>query len=375
MDKKLSFKQIMIIVAFAIVLYVGLMNLGAVVYAVKKFIAMLSPLVYGGLLAVIINVIMCGIEKGIRKLFKKKTPKEAVVMTISLVLSIIVILAFVAVVIWLIVPQFVSAFPKIKSSIVANWDNISSFASRVGIELGSLQSILDKFDTNFWTQKVMPSLGQLFSTAVGAVSAITGGVFMAVISFVACLYILVSKKKLSKQIVNLLNAYCKKSVSEKIIYFFGTLNETFKRFFSVQFLEALILGTMLLIVMLLLRLPYAGVIAALTAIFALIPYFGAFISCFIGALLILLIDVKSALIFVVVFLVVQQIEGNVIYPRIVGKSVGLSPLWTLIAVYAGGELFGIIGMFLFIPLVSVIYTIVSSDIKKRNEIKKQIIDQ
>ena len=122
--------------------------------------------------------------------------------------------------------------------------------------------------------------------------------------------------------------------------------------------------------MLILRLPYAGVISAMTVIFALIPYFGAFFSCAVGALLIALIQPKSALIFVVVFLVIQQIEGNLIYPKVVGNSVGLPALWTLLAVYFGRKLFGVVGMVLFIPVVSVIYTLISTDVKKKLAMKK-----
>ena len=370
MEKRLGFKQILSIVCIAVVLYVGLVNFNVVASVFKNGIRIISPLVYGGLAAAVINVIMCAIERGIRALFKKRVPKDSVVSTLSLILSFIVVIAFISLVIILIVPQFASTLPIIKTSIEKNWGAITDIATKLGVELGSLQSVLEKFDLSFLTQKVVPGIGQIFTTVIGAAGAITGGVFMAVISLVACIYILSGKKKLTNQLKSLIYAYTSKSVGDKIVYFFSTLNTTFKRFFSVQFLEALILGVLLFVTMLILRLPYAGVISALTAVFALIPYFGALISCAVGAFLIVLIDVKSAMIFVIAFLVVQQIEGNLIYPKIVGRSVGLPALWTLLAVYVGGELLGIIGMILFIPLVSVVYTILCADVAKRNKILK-----
>ncbi len=375
MEKRLSFKQILIIVCVAVVLYVGLMNFGAVSNTFKAALNTVSPLVYGGVAAIVLNVIMCGFEKLLRKIFKKKTPKDSLLSAISLILSIIVVMVFIAIVILLIVPQFASAVPRIKSSIEANWSTITEFASKLGVEIGTLQSVLAKFDASFFTQKLVPGISQIFTTVLGAASAITGGVFMTLVSIVACIYILVGKKKLSRQLKNVLYAYVNRNVSDKIIYFFKTLNDTFKRFLSSQCLDALILGVLLLIVMLIFRLPYAGVISAITVIFALIPYFGAFISCGIGALLIALIAPKSALVFVVLFLVVQQIEGNLIYPKIVGRSVGLPALWTLLAVYVGGELFGVIGMILFIPVVSVIYTLLGADVAKRNKKEKAVTEE
>ena len=140
---------------------------------------------------------------------------------------------------------------------------------------------------------------------------------------------------------------------------------TFKNFLCRQCLEALILGFLLTIGMLVFGIPYALVIGCLTAILALIPYVGAFISCAIAIFLILLVEPSKLLVFVILFLVIQQIEGNLIYPHIVGKSVGLPAIWTLMAVYAGGQLCGIIGMLLFVPIVSVIYTLIKEDVNKK----------
>ena len=367
---KLTFKQMLIIVAFGIVLFVGLMNLDVVFDAIGYVINIASPLVYGGVVAVVLNVLMSAIEKGIRRIFKKHTPKDSLITAISLLLSFAIIIGFIVAVVVLIVPQFAAAIPRIKSSFEANWDTIAEFCRNIGVNPSNLLTFISSFDLNSLLQKFTANIGNIFGTIASAASSIGGGVFMTAISLVACIYILMGKKKLAVQAKGVLYAYVDEKYADKILYFFRTLSETFKRFLSSQCIDACILGALLCVTMLILRLPYAGVISAMTVIFALIPYFGAFFSCAVGALLIALIQPKSALIFVVVFLVIQQIEGNLIYPKVVGNSVGLPALWTLLAVYVGGKLFGVVGMVLFIPVVSVIYTLISTDVKKKLAMKK-----
>ena len=365
MEKKLTFKQILIIVAFGIILFVGLMNIGTVFSALGYAVGIVSPLVYGGVAAAVLNVLMSAIEKGIRKLFKKRVLKDGLVTAVSLVLSLVIVFGAVAGVILLVVPQFASAVPMIVSSIKDNWGVISEFLSDINVDPTAVYNLLTNLDAGTVLQKLTSGIGDVFGTVISAASSITGGVFTFLISLVACIYILVGKKKLAKQMNGVLYAYVDKKWADKISSFCKTLNDTFKRFLSSQCIDACILGALLCVTMLVLRLPYAGVISALTVIFALIPYFGAFFSCALGAFFIVLIDLKSALIFIVVFLVVQQIEGNLIYPKIVGTSVGLPALWTLLAVYVGGKLFGVVGMILFIPVVSVAYTMLSDNVKKK----------
>jgi predicted PurR-regulated permease PerM len=206
---------------------------------------------------------------------------------------------------------------------------------------------------------------------MSVITSVSGGLFTTLITLVACIYILLSKKQLERQASGLLYAYVKKDMADKVSHFFKMLSRTFKKFLSSQCIDALILGILLLIALKIFRIPYAEIISVMTVILALIPYFGAFISCGVGAVLIALDNPKTALIFVVIFLVIQQIEGNLIYPRIVGTSVGLPPLWTLLAVYVGGELFGIVGMILFIPVVSVAYTLISENVAERLKEKKK----
>ncbi len=370
MDKKhLTFRQILLIVAFGIVLYLGVMNIGTVYNSVLFFVEIVTPLFYGGIVAVLLNVLMSAFEGLFSKLkFLRKRQKLNAVA--SLLLTFVVVIGALVAVFYLVIPAFLSAIPRVERSISEHRDDIISVCGKLGIDVTTVDGFLESIDIDNIMPKITSNIGGIFSTIVGVATSITDTLFTAIITLVACIYILLSKKQLARQATNLLYAYVKIDVADKISNFFKNLSATFKRFLSSQCLDSLILGLLLLVAMQIFKLPYAEIIAPMTVIFALIPYFGAFISCGIGAILISLDSPKKALIFAVVFLVIQQIEGNLIYPRIVGTSVGLPALWTLLAVYVGGELFGIIGMILIIPVVSVLYTTLSTDVSKRLSQKK-----
>lgn len=370
MKTKEQVKNTLLVVAFGVCLYFVLMNIEWVSAFFKRALGIISPLIYGGLAAAVLNVLMCGIERLLNKIpYKKGRLPERLVTAVSLVLSIAIIIGALTVVVILIIPQFASAVPIIKASFEKNWDNIAEFCKTIGLDSGKLKEYISDFKVTNLVGKVTDNLGTVFGTVVSAASSITGGVFMTVICAVCCIYILAGKRTLARQASKLLYSYAPKKAADNISYTVKLLNSTFKKFLSGQCLDALILGLLLFFTMLIFRLPYSGVICAMTAVLALIPYIGSFVSCTVGAFLILLVDPKKAIAFVVIFLVVQQVEGNLIYPRIVGGSVGLPALWTLLAVYVGEKLFGLIGMILFIPVFSVIYTLLSKDTSTRLEKK------
>lgn len=365
MKGKSDLRAMMLLVAFGVVLFVGLMNLNVVFEALEYVVMIVKPLVYGGIAAAVINVLVSALEKGLTKLFKRWSPKEKLISTLSLILAFVVIFAVIAGIIILIIPQFASAVPTIVNSIKANWGTISRFLNNLNIDATRVYDLITSSDMTSLLQKLSSNIGNIFGAVLSAAGSITGGFMTALISLVACIYILAGKKSLGRHAKGVLYAYVDKRYADNISYFFVTLNRTFKKFLSSQCIDSCILGALLCITMLILRLPYAGVISALTVVLALVPYFGAFFSCVLGAFFIVLVSPKSALVFIIAFLVVQQIEGNLIYPKVVGSSVGLPALWTLLAVYVGGELFGVIGMILFIPVVSVIYTLLAANVKSR----------
>ena len=209
---------------------------------------------------------------------------------------------------------------------------------------------------------------------MSSISFITSFISSLVTLFTALVfscYMLSQKEYLIYGLKKVLNAYFSKSKSDKILGICTLSNNTFSKFVSGQCLEALILGVIFFVVLSIFRFPYALLISLLTSITALIPIFGALIAMVIGAILIATINPLQALLFIVLFLIIQQIEGNVIYPKVVGKSVGLSPIWTLLAVTVGGNLFGILGMLIGLPLASIVYALIKKDINNKVQEKKE----
>ena len=206
---------------------------------------------------------------------------------------------------------------------------------------------------------------------MGAAMSILGGLLTAVLAAVFSVYILLQKEKLGAQCKKLLYAFLPQERAGQALSIAALSSRTFASFLSGQCLEAVILGCLFFIAMSVLRFPYALMISVLVGFTALIPLFGAFIGCAVGAFMILIIDPMRALWFVILFLVLQQIEGNLIYPKVVGGSVGLPSIWVLVAVTIGGSTMGIAGMLLFIPLCSVLYALLRRTVYERLQ-KKEV---
>ena len=197
----------------------------------------------------------------------------------------------------------------------------------------------------------------MLNSTVSVASGIISGIVNMVISFIFALYILAQKERLGDQGRRIISAYLPEAAGRKILEICSLLYRNFSSFITGQCVEAVILGAMFFVVMTVIRMPYALLVGCLIAVTALIPIVGAFIGCAVGAFLLLMISPMQALAFVVLFLVLQQVEGNLIYPHVVGSSVGLPSIWVLAAVSTGGSLMGVAGMLLFIPLTSVVYTL------------------
>jgi predicted PurR-regulated permease PerM len=212
--------------------------------------------------------------------------------------------------------------------------------------------------------------GSVLGTTFEAAKSIINGVTTFFIAFVFACYILVQKEKLGGQVVKLMTAFMPEDWKNIFLALGTVVNRSFSNFFAGQCLEAVILGSMFLVVMTALEMPYELLISVLIGFTALIPIFGAFIGCGVGALLIFMISPMKALIFIIMFLVLQQIEGNFIYPHVVGNSVGLPSIWVLVAVSVGGSLMGLAGMLIFIPLTAVVYTILRGIVNRRLGLKE-----
>lgn len=302
---------------------------------------------------------------------KKLKRIEKFKRSISLAITILSIFAVILIAVFLIIPQVAKTFTILKDNMPSYINNLQKFLDNLGIEGTEIQDYINSIDID-WNeiQKnvlnfIKNGAGSFFNSTFGVVSSIIGTVINFFIGFIFAIYILMQKEKLALQIKKILYSFFNRKIVERILKICKMCNETFSNFLSGQVIEAMILGILFFISMTIFRMPYALLIGVLIAITALIPIFGAFVGCILGAFLIVMVNPIQALWFIILFLVLQQIEGNFIYPHVVGNSVGLPSIWVLVAVTVGGSVMGVLGMILFIPLFSVIYSIIREVVNER----------
>lgn len=372
MDNKLK-KTIMFLIAFGIILFAVCTNVTTLIGFFNKIISLILPVIVGLLLAFIINVPMSGIEKFIFWLFRKskKQPRTKTVQVISLLLTFVCIALVLTLAATLAVPEFIESGKSIYALAQEKIPLVLSWLDSHGIGTTYLREWMASVDLGSMFGTITDSAGVVFKYVISIATATLSGLVSVLFAIVIALYVLLSKETVSRQSRKILYAFVKKDIGDKVIYVWNMTAKTYSKFFSGQCIEALILGTLIFISFSIFRMPYAGVIAILTGISAFIPYVGAFGACFLGAFLILLVNPLQALVSILIYSVVQFIETQFIYPHVVGSSVGLSPLLTLVAALIGGKLFGILGIVFFIPLTAVAYTLVRDYINKRLD-KKDI---
>lgn len=370
---KITFKKLLILIFAGILFYLGLNNLGVVLDKIGVLFDVIFPFILGACLAFIINVPMSRIEKALFEKTNIKKGKRA----ISFVLTLALLIGVIAVALNIIIPQIASTLYAIARELPEAADSFQNWiVERTGTWV-TLYGILENFSID-WGEiasglsEIMKKLGTtMVNSGIGAVTNIIGMIVSFFIGLIFSVYILMSKEKLGQEGKQILFALFSEKNAKKILYVFELSSKTFSRFISGQCLEACILGLMFFMTMSIIRLPYGMLIAVMISLTALIPIVGAFIGCAFGALFILIESPVQALIFIIVFLVLQQIEGNLVYPHVVGNSVGLPSMWVLFAVTVGGKLMGVFGMILFIPICSVVYALFRLYIKDR--LKKKAV--
>jgi len=367
--EKKTLKNIFLGVTACIVLY-WILNETAQVKKVLSFISdIFSPFVTGAAIAFILNVPMRSIE---RLLIKVKS--TGLRRLVAVVLTFICVLLVLALVFVLLIPQLAETMktllPQLQQFFVGLGTNVYSFLeNNPDLMQWATDSGLMSVDWAGLAEKAITIVGNSVSKILGgtfsALSILAGFLMNMVISIVFAVYCLFQKETLARQGRKLLFAFLPEKAADETIRIFRLSNSTFSNFLSGQCIEVLILGAMFAISMAIFGLPYIPLVSVLVAVTAFIPIVGAFVGCIIGAFLILVNNPIQAVIFVAMFLILQQIEGNMIYPRVVGTSIGLSGMWVLLAVAVGGSLFGVAGMFLMIPLTSVIFTLLKEFTDKR----------
>lgn len=374
MEKRtLDFKRILTLLIIAIIGYWAINNLSTLGNWINNILNILLPFVLGAGLAFILNLPMTYFEKKLLKTKKKKQKNKKLVRIISIIFAIIVIVLILGLIIRLIVPELIDIVKLLINNIPYYVDETTKLIEQYASEIPDFNAMIQEqnIDLEKIANEIINKIPTLVTSSISIVGSLVSGVVTTFIAIVFAVYILMDKEKLKMQTTKLLYAYLKKETADKIVSIGRVSKDTFKSFFTVQCLEATILGTLCMIGMLILRIPYAVPIGILIGVTALIPVVGAFLGVIIGAILIVAVDPFKVITFVIFVLILQQVEGNLIYPRVVGNSIGLPGMWVLLAVSVGGSLGGIVGMLLGVPIVCIIYTLLRKDVNTKLEKKTE----
>ena len=331
-------------------------------------VASAKTLIIGAIIAFLVNILMRSLEDLIfpnTKNEKLKTVKRVVCMILAFVL----LIGIVALIVWLIAPQLIKCIEIIIAEVPPLFNSAVKWLRETHILPEDIMSELASIDWKSNLTKIFDILtsgiGSVFDIVISTVTSVFSGIVTALVSLIFSIYILLGKEKIAKQIKRLEKCYLGLSKRKKFNHTLDIIKTSFESFIVGQVKEAVILGVLCTIGMWIFRFPYATMIGALIGFTALIPVAGAYIGAAVGAVMILTESPVKALLFVVFIVVLQQLEGNLIYPKVVGESIGLPGLWVLAAVTIGGGVMGIGGMLIGVPLVAAIYKLVGEDMDER----------
>ena len=375
-QKKIS-KWIIGIASVCILIYLGVQNIDYIGSAVSWCVKLILPLLLGIFFAMILDVPVGFFERHLFRKSKKEIAKK-MKRPLALVLAIVLIVGVLAGIVGLVIPELINAVKIIVQGAVELFGRIGDSEAEALISklpFGEMlyNNILANYNIDW--DKIGGALqtwikdqgGNIMNTAMGTVSTLVSAVANFIIALIFAIYILVSKEKLSKQATRLVKAWIPAKIGNRLLHTVSVGLGIFRNFVSGQTLEAVILGTLCIIGMLILRLPYAPMVGALVGVTAFIPVVGAFAGTAVGAFMILTVSPAKALVFVIYLLILQQIEGNIIYPKVMGDKINLPAIWVLAAVTIGGGLGGPLGMLLGVPVTSTIYILLREETEKREK--------
>ncbi|MGV3004000.1 AI-2E family transporter [Aerococcus urinaeequi] len=366
--------------ALIAVFILAVINWSYLVQTVTMIWSVIFPLILGGMIAFVLNLLMTWIEKYLYPNAKNKYLKASR-RPVAIILAILVVCLVIAATVVIVVPQLASAIMTLIEVVpetienLTNWFNnqdalvplVNDLANQANIDWNSIFTNVASGINNVASSLATTSVSVL-TTSVGAVTNIFLGILFAI-------YILFSKEKLAKQVERLLTVYVRDDIHQLIENVARVANETFSKFISGMVIEAIILGALVTAGLFILQVPYAAMLGVLQGVMALIPIIGAFLSGAVGILILLALNPTYALIYLIFVLFVQQLEGDLIYPRVVGDSIGLPSMWVLFAVTVGGGLMGIPGMLIGVPVLASIYKIIKIDVAYRERMIQQTGDQ
>lgn len=376
---KSNIRKIMWIITGSLCIFWGINHVEVIFRLLGGILTVLSPFLLGFCFAFMINVLLRRIEKlwdgvqGKRAEKRKREPKKPgrLKRPLCLVLSLILIIGVIFIILFMVIPELQrnlaaiwNMMPQYVNQLMEWWNDLSQTLEEYSIILPSLDLKESEIGSKI-IEFVSESGGLFLDTTMGITASIFSMVVNVFLGLVFAVYLLLQKEKLSLQVKKLLFAVLPSKKVERLMELCSLTNKTFTNFVTGQLTEAVIIGVLCFLGMLILRMPYATVISVLVGFTALIPIFGAFFGTAIGAFFILVENPLQAFVFVAFIIVLQQLEGNIIYPKVVGKSVGLPGIWVLVTVTIGGSMFGVTGMLLGVPICSVLYCILKEAVNNR----------
>ena len=374
LNSKKQINNILLIIFLAIVLLVTLQNINVVIDAIVYIIKLFSPFILGLCLAFILNVFMKKIEQKWFGRFKNNKKWSKIKRPIAIILTLFIVFGLVVLLLFLVIPELKNTIEIFINNIPIYQAKSLELANKLNLSASTIEDINTSWK-NLWsnvTGYFTNNSKDIIEVTLGLTSSIFASITNAILSIVFAIYMLANKENLISQTKKVLTAFVPKNKIGKILEVGTISNRVFSNFITGQVIEALIIGVLCFIGMLIIGLPYALTISVLVGFTSLIPVFGAFIGTAIGAVLIFVVSPIDALIFIIFIIVLQQFEGNLIYPKVVGTSVGLPAIWVLLAIIIGGSIYGVIGMLIGVPLCSIVYTLLSKFVNERLAKKKYL---
>lgn len=373
-----ALKYLMLLVAFTVFLYWGVTHTEKLTSIINSVFSVLSPFIIGLCVAYVLNMIMNPLERFWDKLMRKKKSDLAAKLKrpVCLILSLLLISGAIFIICFIIIPELtqtgknlIDSMPQYVDNLENWWLGFIEFLERYGITLPTFSFDLEE-SIDFATSLIKDYGNNFIDKTVNITASIVSLIVNIVLGIVFSIYLLAKKEKVIKWTKKILYALLPKPKTDRLIELASLTNDIFTKFLTGQLTEAVIIGMLCFIGMLILRMPYAAVVSMMVGVTALIPVFGAFIGTAIGAFLILLVNPMKAFWFIIFIIVLQQLEGNLIYPKVVGKSIGLPGMLVFAAVTLGSGMFGVWGILFGVPIFSVLYTISREAIEKRLKERK-----
>lgn len=363
----MKLKQSLLVTAAGVTLFAALTNLSAVLTYLGKGFEIILPILAGGIIALFLNVPMSGIEKWLKKVMgKSKRPlSDKTIRGLSFLLTLLIAVLILLGVLTRLGPELARSTRNLYDQVEAHIPQWLDYLDAQQFNFQWLEDLLSGIKVDQLVSQLKSGFNVVLPNVISVFASTVSGLTTAAFAVIIAIYMSLGKEQLCRHARLLARAYLKPSWADGLIHFCQVFQDSFRKFLTGQCLEAIILGVLMFLAFTVCRLPYASLVGVLTALCAIIPYVGAFLSCAISVFLIALVEPGLVVRCVIVYFAVQFVENQFIYPRVVGDSVGLPALYTLAAALIGGNLFGIMGILFSVPLMAVIQVLLREGAQRR----------